>query len=177
MILDPLLDLFRGKAVTIPPLDGALRPNTALDDAKIITPCDAPDNITLFAGKLFYSSGENLLTTASAKPVACFSSTITALAASDAILAIGLESGRIEFFKSKIASLENFNCPTAIAFDGPENLYVCNGSDSHGPSQWAADLMGKNASGSLWHVALQSGERRCLAKGLAFPYGLIVDLN
>ena len=26
--------LFRGKAVTIPPMDGALRPNTALDDAR-----------------------------------------------------------------------------------------------------------------------------------------------
>ena len=32
MILDPILDMFRGKAVTIPPLDGAFRPNTRLDD-------------------------------------------------------------------------------------------------------------------------------------------------
>ena len=29
MILDPVLDLFRGRAVTIPPMDGAFRPNTA----------------------------------------------------------------------------------------------------------------------------------------------------
>ena len=33
MILDPILDMFRGKAVTIPPLDGAFRPNTRLDGA------------------------------------------------------------------------------------------------------------------------------------------------
>ena len=33
MIFDPILDIFRGKAVTIPPMDGALKPNTALDDA------------------------------------------------------------------------------------------------------------------------------------------------
>ena len=175
MILDPLLDLFRGKAVTIPPMDGALRPNTALDDAKIITSCEAPDNITFSADKLFYSCGDKLFTTASAKPVAPFNSAITAIATSGAALAIGLESGRIEFHKSKIAALEGFNCPTALAFDGPDNLYICNGSDTHSPSEWAADLMRKNASGSLWHVSLATRERRCLAKGLAFPYGLIVD--
>jgi len=33
MIFDPILDLFRGRAITIPPLDGALRANTVLDDA------------------------------------------------------------------------------------------------------------------------------------------------
>ena len=28
MIFDPILDIFRGKAVTVPPMDGALKPNT-----------------------------------------------------------------------------------------------------------------------------------------------------
>ena len=37
MILDPILDLFRGKAVTIPPMDGAFRPNTRSTSA----PCFA----------------------------------------------------------------------------------------------------------------------------------------
>jgi Strictosidine synthase len=175
MILDPLLDLFRGKAVTIPPMDGALRPNTALDDAKIVTSCDAPDNITLAVEHLFYSSGTKLYTTASAKPIASISSSITAIAACGAVLAIGLESGRIAFHNSNIAALEGFNCPTAVAFDGPNNLYICNGSESHRPSEWASDLMKKNASGSLWHVSLATGQRHCLAKSLAFPYGLIVD--
>ena len=47
--------------------------------------------------------------------------------------------------------------------------------DTVSPGDWAADLMRKNASGSVWHVSLATGERRCLAKDLAFPYGLIVD--
>ena len=175
MILDPLLDLFRGKAVTIPPMDGALRPNRLLDDAKIITSCEAPDNITLVADRLFHSSGESLFTTANTKLVASLGSAITAIAANGTTLAIGLESGRIAFHNSEHPPLEGFNCPTALAFDGPDDLYICNGSDSHSPSRWAADLMRKTASGSLWHVSLQTGERRCLAKGLAFPYGLIVD--
>ena len=45
MIFDPILDLFRGKAITIPPLDGALGPNTALDEAAVLATLPAPDNL------------------------------------------------------------------------------------------------------------------------------------
>ena len=176
MILDPILDLFRGKAVTIPPLDGALRPNTALEDADVITQCEAPDNLVSFAGKLFYSSGNKQFAVNSPKAVATFSSAITALAAaSDGTLAVGLTSGRVEVCRKPVVSLGGFNCPVAMAFDGVDDLYICNGSTQHGPLSWATDLMQKNASGSLWHVSLATGERRCLANDLAFPYGLLID--
>jgi hypothetical protein len=176
MILDPLLDFFRGQAVTIPPLDGALRPNTALDEADIVKSCEEPDNIVSVAGKLIYSSGKEILALNSSKPLASFGSVITALAEnSSGVIAVGLNTGGIVFHKSKIAPLDGCTCPTALAFDGANDLYICNGSDTHSPSEWAADLMQKNSSGSLWHVALDSGERRCLAKDLAFPYGVVVD--
>ena len=178
MILDPLLDLFRGKAITIPPLDGAFRPNTALDEADVFKSCDAPDNIAPLAGELIYSSGEYLHAANSAKPIASFGSPITALAtADDGTVAVGLNAGGVAFHNSKASGLDGFNCPTALAFDGTRDLYVCNGSDKHGADNWAADLMQKNASGSLWHVSLATGERRCLAKHLAFPYGLVVDVT
>ena len=45
MIFDRLLDIFRGKAVTIPPLDGAFRPNTALDERRGRCVRRAPDNL------------------------------------------------------------------------------------------------------------------------------------
>lgn len=176
MILDPLLDFFRGQAVTIPPMDGALRPNMALDEADILKSCEEPDNIVSVAGKLIYSSGREIFATNSGKPIASFASTITALAAnSSGTIVVGLNTGGIVFHKSKIPPLGGFNCPTALVFDGANDLYICNGSDTHSASEWAADLMQKNSSGSLWHVSLDSGERRCLAKNLAFPYGLVVD--
>lgn len=176
MILDPLLDFFRGKAVTIPPMDGALRPNTALDDADIVKSREEPDNIVSVAGKLIYSSGKELIAIGGDKPIASFDSDITALAVNPSgVIAVGLNAGSIVFHKSEIAPLDGFNCPTALAFDGANDLYISNGSDTHSPGEWAADLMQKNASGSLWHVSLDSGERRCLAKNLAFPYGLAVD--
>lgn len=176
MILDPLLDFFRGHAVTIPPLDGALRPNTALEEADIVKSCEEPDNIVSVGGKLIYSSGRDIFAMNSGKPIASFESTITTLAAnSSGTIAVGLNTGGVVFLKSKIAPLDRFNCPTALAFDGANGLYICNGSETHDASEWAADLMQKNSSGSLWHVSLASGERRCLAKNLAFPYGLAVD--
>ena len=39
------LDFFRGKAITIPPMDGALRPNTALDDAASLLDMVRPDDL------------------------------------------------------------------------------------------------------------------------------------
>jgi DNA-binding beta-propeller fold protein YncE len=176
MILDPLLDFFRGQAVTIPPMDGALRPNVALDEADILKSCEEPDNIVSVAGKLIYSSDREIFATNSGKAIASFDSTITAIAAnSSGTIAVGLNTGGIVLHKSKIPPLDGFNCPTALAFDGANDLYICNGSDTHSASEWAVDLMQKNFSGSLWHVSLKSGERRCLAKKLAFPYGLVVD--
>ena len=176
MIIDPLLDFLRGEAVTIPPMDGALRPNTALDEAEILKSCEEPDNIVSFAGKLIYSSDKQIFATNSGKPIASFDSAITALAANSfGTIAVGLNSGGIAVHNSKIAPLDGFNCPTSLVFAGANDLYICNGSDKHNASEWAADLMQKNSSGSLWHVSLESGERRCLAKNLAFPYGLVVD--
>lgn len=176
MILDPLLDFFRGQAVTIPPMDGALRPNTALDEADIMKSCEEPDNIVSVAGKLIYSSGKEIFAMSSGKPIASFDSAITALVVSpSSVIAVGLNAGGIVFHNSKIPPLDGFNCPTALAFDGVNDLYICNGSDTHSSSEWAADLMQKNSSGSLWHVSLDTGERHCLAKTLAFPYGLVID--
>ena len=128
------------------------------------------------AGKIIYSSGEKLYAANSAKAIATFGSAITAIAtAGDGTVAVGLNAGGITLHNSNASDLDGFNCPTALAFDGTHNLYVCNGSDRHSANEWAVDLMQKNASGSLWHVSLATGERRCLANNLAFPYGLVVD--
>ena len=61
-------------------------------------------------------------------------------------------------------------CPTAVAFDpGGTALYVCQGIGPHRASDWAVDLMEKNASGSVWRYDLASGARACLPPTLPFP--------
>jgi len=183
MIFDSLLDLFRGKAVTIPPMDGALRPNTLLEDADVRLGCQAPDNLVEMDGKVLFSSGHDVLELSgrkNAKPKvkAKFDNTVSALAASEeGLLAVGLDSGGIEILGpgSGRKMIDGFACPVALTFTGEHDLFVCNGSEEHRPGNWAMDLMEKNALGSVWHVSLSTGERKCLASGLAFPFGVAMD--
>ena len=60
-MLQRLLDPFRGKAVTIPPMDGPLRPNNALDEARAVAEVAEPDNLILAGGRVLFSSGGALL--------------------------------------------------------------------------------------------------------------------
>jgi hypothetical protein len=172
MFLDPLLDLFRGKAVTIPPMDGALKPNTLLDEAEPVALPAAPDGVAGDGTSVFYSSGNAVFRLGDAKPVADYADEVTALAVSPSgTLAVGLNSGRIHV---GAAAIDGFNCPTALAFDG-DTLLVCNGSDAHAPRDWVRDLMHRNAGGSLWRVDPATMKRDCLAAALAFPFGVTVD--
>ena len=101
MILDPILDMFRGKAVTIPPLDGAFRPNTRLDDAPAFASADrAGQSAGLGDGRLLASSGNAVYSIAAGSGARAlsrpFASPITALALSPSgELAVGLESGKL----------------------------------------------------------------------------------
>ncbi len=187
MRLDSLLGYFRGQAVTIPPMDGALRPNTALDDsATELLEAAAPDNLAAASGHVFYSSGSDLLRLpaygeAAPLAVARLDTPVSALACSpDGAIAIALDDGRILIkdgtFDRKTLTPTDFGglaCPTALAFADAGTLVICQGSSAHRPSDWVVDLMSKNASGSLWRVDLAAGRASKLAGDLAFPYGVL----
>lgn len=171
--LDPVLDIFRGKAVTIPPMDGALKPNSLLDDAEVVAAALSPDNLTMLNGRMIYSSQHEIRELGgSHRIVETCPAEITALAASDDHgLAIGLDDGSLRVGDTKV---DGFNCITALAFDGA-SLFVANGSEHFPASQWVNDLMHSNASGSLWQVDTRTGNRRKLAGGLAYAGGLASD--
>ncbi len=188
MILDPLLDLFRGKAVTIPPMDGALRPDTTLDEAAVLAECRAPDNLCFDGERVLFSSGPEILALpagSATEPasVARFEANVAALAAAPSgRLAVALANGKLLLRDGSAAPVpvppaDGFACPTALAFAGDDTLYVCHGSATHGPGDWAVDLMEGNAGGSVWRIDLAAGRVSCLARGLAFPNGLLVDAN
>ncbi|MBZ9703000.1 MULTISPECIES: hypothetical protein [unclassified Mesorhizobium] len=176
MILDPILDLFRGKAVTIPPLDGAFRPNTQLDDAPAFAELTEPDNLLISGDKLLASSGNAVYSIAAGtapKLVETFASTVTALAFSPSgELTVGLESGKLLVGGRDVSLPAGVSCITALAYAGDGALWLANGSAEFAPSQWAADLMKKGASGSLWKQDAAGGTFRKVAGAIAFPYGL-----
>ncbi|AEH87863.1 hypothetical protein [Mesorhizobium opportunistum] len=176
MILDPILDMFRGKAVTIPPLDGAFRPNTRLDDAPAFAELTEPDNLLVPGDRLLASSGNAIYSLAAEtepKVVETFSSPITALALSPSgELTVGLENGKLLIGGQEISLPAAVRCITALAYAEDGTLWLANGSTDDTPSQWAADLMKKGASGSLWKRDPAGGDFRKVVGDLAFPYGL-----
>ncbi|MER8408831.1 hypothetical protein NKH16_29965 [Mesorhizobium sp. M1307] len=176
MMLDPILDIFRGKAVTIPPLDGAFRPNTLLDDVAAFAELPEPDNLLVADGRLLASSGNALYALAAGGApvlVETFPAAVTALARSPAgELTVGLESGRLLIAGKEAALPAEIRCITALAYAEDGTLWLANGSAEHAPSEWAADLMKKGASGSLWKRDPAGSEFRKLAGDIAFPYGL-----
>lgn len=183
MILDPVLDLFRGKAVTIPPMDGALRPNTALDESEAVIETPAPDDLCFDGERILFSSGTDVfaLDRSESTHVATHRLLVTAMVAIPGIRAVALEDGTI-FFEhgtrtEMIPAPEGYSCPTAMAFADASTLFVCHGSSRHGAQDWAVDLMEKNATGALWKVNLDTGEQTMVTGGLAFPYGVLVRPN
>jgi hypothetical protein len=176
MILDPVLDVFRGKAVTIPPLDGAFRPNTRLDDARAFAALAEPDNLVALDDRLLASSGNavfSIVEGAEPAVIETFPSLVTALAMSPSgELTVGLENGRLLTAGKEVSLPAEVRCITALAYAADGALWLANGSAERAPSQWAADLMKKGASGSLWKQEPAGSEFRKVAGDIAFPYGL-----
>ena len=184
-----LVDYIRGGgdySISVPPFDGALRPNERIEQGRILASVPAPDNLVATPDGVVFSSGHSLLAcrqVAAGFNVATleqYPTAVTALAAFGDTLAVGLDSGGVTL-RGGIHDGRTFaafdeqrlNCPVALAFEESGSLLVANGSARHGASRWKHDLLERGASGSVWRVALASGHATRLAHQLAFPYGLL----
>lgn len=178
--------LGRGEAsITMPPMDGAFRPNDLLDAAKSVLKAPAPDDLAMTGLGLVVSSGRSLLSvnTSGDAPAASFDADISALASlPDGGAAVGFVDGRIVFAGGQydgktIAARTDVRCITALAAAADGALLVANGSATHGPVDWKRDLMEKCASGSVWRLEPASGAWTQIAGDLAYPNGLLDDGN
>ncbi len=176
--------LGRGEAsITMPPMDGAFRPNDLLDSASTIIETPAPDCLAVTSHGVVASSERSLLAVnrPGGAPVASFDAEISALAGlPDGGAAVGLTDGRIVFLGGQhggttIKSIPAMTCITALAPAQDGTLLVANGSASNRPAAWKRDLMEKNASGSVWRVDPAGAVRKQLASSLAYPYGLLEE--
>jgi hypothetical protein len=182
---------FRGggeSAVTVPPMDGALRPNRRLETAPVAIVAAAPEDIVTDGKQVVYASGGSVLRldrkTGASEAVLTFDSTVASLALSAAgAIAVGLDDGRIVIFSgahdgATVATLGSRKsvCPTALLFASETELLVAQGSATRRPSEWKHDVMLRGATGSVWRVSL-GGEAKLLADGLSWPYGLALAEN
>jgi hypothetical protein len=182
------LDLFRGKAITIPPMDGALRPNIALDSTPSLLDIARPDNLAWIDDRLVFSTANKVMTLDAGGPgsgaelIAEFPAHVACLAGRPGGgSAVGLDNGQIMLWDGEGAATTlgdigpNLKCPTALLFIDQETLIVCQGSSAVAPSQWSRDLMRHGASGSVWRIDLAEHKQTCLGDRLEFPYGLLWD--
>jgi hypothetical protein len=181
-VLDNLLG--RGEAaVTVPPLDGALRPNRVLDEQGLRVPLADVDSLAVLGGRIVVSAADALyameedghLVVTSRYPheIACIAP------AGEGALAVALSSGEIimeggDFDGRRYQVEPKLGCVTAIAASASE-MFVSNGSATNAASDWARDLLERNASGGIWRIDLESGHSSRLAGGIAFPAGLVIQ--
>lgn len=168
-------------AVTVPPLDGALLPNHALDRADLLASVDAPDNLVRFGDDILFSSGSALHAIApdgEIRLIETFKGEILALATDrNGILAISVSGAGILFRGGPLdgrtldKGFGRTDCVTALAFDMEGRLFVAVGSSDNAAGDWSRDLMERRASGSVWRIDT-AGQATRLADRLAWPGGV-----
>tara|TARA_R110000737_G_scaffold202832_1_gene221983 strand:+ start:155 stop:1228 length:1074 start_codon:yes stop_codon:yes gene_type:complete len=177
-----MFDRFLGRgqaAVTVPPLDGGLKPNNRLDDLANGIAADRPDDIVLWQGRPIWSDGA-FLCDANGPLMVTFASDITALATDGNRMAVATLQGGIQVFDAALADVtpgfsQTISHVTAMAFAAEGALWFCTGSAQHGPDNWRRDLMEKNRTGSVGLADLSSGEVRILRQDLGYPAGIVVQ--
>lgn len=180
-------DNFRGggeAAVTVPPMDGALRPNRRIEEAAAVVAIDRPDNLVAAGETCRFSSGGAVFSldpaTGKTAELRRFAHEVSALAlGSDGAMAVGLDGGGVVIIGGphdgrmlKTLSGQPLTCPTALLFTPDGGLLVAQGSATRRPQDWKRDLMERSATGSVWRVDPANGSATLLADRLAWPCGL-----
>lgn len=182
------VDRFLGRgeaAVTVPPLDGALKPNNMLEDAAFGLAVSAPDNLVATVDGLVYSSGADLhRQPACGGPGSVFCTLdgpVSALAVSPGGILAAATGRTIVFINAAgqdLAGLSGGNQDlanvTALEFAPDGALLVAIGSTKNSLDSWQRDLLEGGQTGSIWRLDPATGRTERLADRLAYPNGIAV---
>lgn len=186
------VDRLRGAgkySTSVPAMDGALKPNDALDAADELYRGTEPDNLVGFDGAVHFSIGNEVVRldlgeVRRVSRAASFCADVTCLAAFDEQLAVGLETGEVRILGGRFdgAMIDGVGdrptkAPVAARFENTQTLLLALGSQKNPPSAWKRDLMEGGASGSVWRIDLSSGKSKLLCDHMAFPYGIDLTLG
>ena len=176
--------LGRGSAaITVPVMDGTLRPNRVLEDAEVVAELPGIDDLAGDGQALWASAGPTLLRIddGGAVELRRFDAPISALAMSaGGRLAVALDGRRIEVLDATGASIarlemlagQPLRCANALAWQDEDTLLFSDGSRDHGPAEWSRDLMtlGRSGRAARWRVQGQDAE--VLGMGLGHAFGV-----
>ncbi|TPL01496.1 MULTISPECIES: strictosidine synthase [unclassified Mesorhizobium] len=185
-----IVDSFMGgrgeHSITVPVMDGALKPNNLLERVFSIAMLAGADNLAVAGTHVLASSGRSLVEVASdgsVKTRQTYDADITFLAASaGGAIAVGLDGQGIAIAggphdgKRLPANIGNqrLNCPTAGVFADENTLVVCNGSSAHPVGEWAQDLLELGRSGSVLRIDIGARGASVIQGGLGYPSGVCI---
>jgi hypothetical protein len=182
--LRAFLDRFLGRGdatITVPPFDGALKPNQLLERAETVASFDASEDIATDGQSVYVANGATLLRVdaGSTTAIRSFDRTITALCClPDGRMAIALGGREVRVFAMPSASRPDvtFSDPSMNAVNalapGPRGTLVAtDGSATRTCGQWVYDLMELGRTGRLLSLDIASGNVRALASGLRHAFG------
>jgi hypothetical protein len=170
-------------SITVPTLDGPLKPNDYLERAAGVATVPDADNIVSYGSGALLSSGKRVLTLSASGAISVHSeheAEVTCLAVSPAgDLAVGLDGIGIKIsgpghdgMLVEATGASKLHCPTSAVFPDADTLVVCNGSARFTAAQWRHDFIHRKATGSVVKIDLPNARPTILARDLAYPSGL-----
>lgn len=155
-------------ALTVPPLDGAWKPDNRLEEAAPGHSSPLPRGLMLRGAEVLWASGSQVL--ASGAVIEAAPGEITALTATpagDLVYACEgfglLQGGR---------QLADLPCITALAYDATGTLWIAVGSRENRLADWSRDFLEKRRTGQIWRLTPGSAPV-LVADKLGFPNGLL----
>lgn len=170
-------------AITVPPFDGALKPNQMLEGAEVVAEFAHPNDLASHGNDLYIADGMAVVhhVAGAMQVVARFDREVTALCAlPDGRLAVALDGREIRVFSASNGAADNdvvigsgnMMAVNALAAAPSGNLLATDGSASYPPQQWAHDLMSHGHSGRLLSIDVTSKQVQVLANGLRYAFGV-----
>ncbi len=168
-------------SVTVPVMDGPLKPDDAIDRAALVARLPGAANLVVRDGALLVSRGAQVLAVepGGVSVLAEAEGPISALAVGPGgELAIGIAGKGVEILAPQgrrrivTAGQAALGCVTALCFLPDGGLAIANGSATVAPDDWAHDLMGHGASGLVALALPGDTQAQVLVTGLRYPSGL-----
>lgn len=169
-------------AITVPPFDGALKPNQWLEQAEIVAEFAQPNDVASHGGALYIADGSSVLrlVDGAPRPVRRFAQEVTALCAMpDGRLAVARDGRDICLFapdgeaaQDVVIAGTGMTAVNAIAAGSSGALLATDGSTEHPASRWTHDLMGRGHTGRLLSIDPAARQVAVLASGLHYAFGV-----
>ncbi|MFC0243459.1 hypothetical protein [Rhodopseudomonas telluris] len=172
--------LGRGEgAITVPPFDGALKPNQTLEHAEVVATLRGAEDLATDGSTLFVADGNAVLRLdgASVVPVRQFDQQLTALCVlPDGRLAVALAGREVRVFApgdagDVVISGAGMTAVNALAPGRNGALLATDGSTELPYAEWGRDLLSRGRSGRLLSIDPASRKIEVRATGLRYAFG------